>query len=789
MEKFFESNIREDEIYKFWQDNEFYKAISDKRKPFSISMPPPNVTGQLHMGHALDQTLQDILTRYHRMLGENALWVPGVDHAGIATQIKVEEELRKNGITRFDLGREKFLEKVWEWKKKYGDRIVHQCKRLGSSCDWSKSAFTMDDGYAKAVKKVFVNLYNKGAIYQGVRIINWCPSCLTALSDAEVEYKDEASHFWNIKYKLVDGTGEIVVATTRPETLFGDMAVVVNKDDERYKDMIGKEVYLPLTDRTIPILTDEHAKMDMGTGAVKITPSHDPNDFLVAERLGLPQLVIMNDNGTLNEHTGKYEGLDRYVAREKVVEDLEGLGLIDKIEKHEHSVGCCYRCSNTVEPLASKQWFVKMEELAKPAIEAVKNDVTEFVPKRFEKIYFNWLENIRDWCISRQLWWGHRIPAFTCDTCGWMGVSEEDIDICPKCGAKTKQEEDVLDTWFSSALWPFAILGWPDKTADLDYYYPNDVLVTGYDIIFFWVVRMMFSGLEHMDEIPFQKVLIHGIVRDSQGRKMSKSLGNGIDPLDIIEKYGADSLRGQLVTNNSPGNDMRFVEAQTEAARNFTNKLWNATKFYIMNKSEDSKIFIPNELNPEDEWILSKLNSLSQNIENNMKNFEIGVCYGNIESFIWNDLCDNYIEMIKPRLRESDENAIAIMGYVLDASVKFLHPFMPFITEEIYQIIHGYDYNTKSTISTAPYPKYNEAFNYDTAKFDMAIKLAKRDKELETLQKEKTRLEKEISIFTKKLSNESYVNNAPKAVVDKDREKLANYEALLIDVKGQLDEL
>lgn len=681
----------EERLYNTWVEKGYFTPTPDKTKePFTIVIPPPNVTGQLHMGHALDETLQDILIRYKRMAGFNALWIPGTDHAGIATQIKVEEVLRKEeGKTRYDLGREKFVEKVWEWKKLYGDRIINQLKKLGSSCDWTRERFTMDEGCSKAVKEVFVNLYKKGLIYQGSRIINWCPRCITALSDAEVEHAEQAGHFWHIKYPVKGSDEFVVIATTRPETLFGDTAVAVNPEDERYKDIIGKTLLLPLTDREIPVIADAYVDKEFGTGCVKITPAHDPNDFEVGLRHDLAQIKVLNDDATMNHYAGKYEGMDRYECRKQMIKDLDEMGLLVKVEDHSHNVGQCYRCGTTVEPIISKQWFVKMNSLAQPAIDAVKKKDTEFVPEHFEKVYFHWLENIRDWCISRQLWWGHRIPAFYCDDCGEMVVTKEDGAVCSKCGKPMRQDPDTLDTWFSSALWPFSTLGWPDKTEDLSYFYPTSVLVTGYDIIPFWVMRMMFSGIEHTGEVPFKYVFIHGLVRDAQGRKMSKSLGNGVDPLEVIDEFGADALRFTLATGNSPGNDMRFSTERVTASRNFANKIWNASRFVQMNLTID-ELCVPaaSELALEDKWILDKLNRLVSEVTENLDKFELGVAVAKLYDFIWDEFCDWYIELVKPRLYDTEnptnKTAQQVLSYVLSNTLKLLHPFMPFITEEIW---------------------------------------------------------------------------------------------------------
>ncbi len=679
----------EDRLYTRWVENGYFTPKADSSKePFTIVIPPPNVTGQLHMGHALDETLQDILIRYKRMAGFNALWVPGTDHAGIATQVKVEEVLRKEeGLSRYDLGREKFVERVWDWKKLYGSRIINQLKKLGSSCDWSRERFTMDETLSKAVREVFVSLYEKDLIYQGNRIINWCPKCITALSDAEVEYAEQAGHFWHIKYPIKDSDGYVEIATTRPETLLGDTAVAVHPDDERYKDLVGKMLVLPLVGREIPVVADEYVDKDFGTGCVKITPAHDPNDFEVGKRHNLEVIKVLNDDATVNSYGGKYEGLDRYEARKQMVADLEEQGLLVAVKDHTHNVGQCYRCGTTVEPITSKQWFVKMQPLAEKALEVVKDGTVKFVPDRFSKTYINWMENVHDWCISRQLWWGHRIPAFYCDACGVTTVSREDITACPKCGGKLTQDEDVLDTWFSSALWPFSTLGWPEKTKDLEYFYPTSVLVTGYDIIFFWVARMIFSAMEHMGKEPFKHILIHGLVRDAQGRKMSKSLGNGVDPLEVIEEFGADALRFTLATGNSPGNDMRYSVEKVTASRNFANKIWNASRFVQMNLSI-SELKVPENLCIEDKWILTKYNNLVEEVTENLDKFELGVAVAKLYDFIWDVFCDWYIELVKPRLYDvadpSNETAQYVLSYVLSNTLKLLHPFMPFITEEIW---------------------------------------------------------------------------------------------------------
>ena len=714
LEKNYNPSEIEGRLYQKWLDNKYFHAqVNKDKKPFTIVMPPPNITGQLHMGHALDNTLQDILIRFKRMQGYEALWVPGTDHASIATEAKIVEAMRKEGITKEEIGRDEFLKRAWDWKAEYGGRIVSQLKKIGSSADWDRERFTMDEGCSKAVKEVFVNLYNKGQIYKGERIINWCPKCLTSISDAEVEYEDQAGHFWHLRYPLSDGSGYIQMATTRPETMLGDTAVAVNPDDERYKDMVGKTVILPIVHREIPIIADEYVEMEFGTGVVKITPAHDPNDFEVGLRHKLPVINVMTEDAKIVDDYPKYAGMDRYEAREAIVKDLEAEGALVKIEDYSHNVGTCYRCHTTVEPRVSKQWFVKMKELAEPAIEAVKKGDTRFVPEHFDKTYFHWLEGIKDWCISRQLWWGHRIPAWYCDECGEMVVTKEDSAVCPKCGKPMRQDPDTLDTWFSSALWPFSTLGWPEKTPELEYFYPTDVLVTGYDIIFFWVVRMMFSGLEHMGEVPFKNVLIHGLVRDSQGRKMSKSLGNGIDPLEVIDKYGADALRLTLVTGNAPGNDMRFYWERVEASRNFANKVWNASRFIMMNLDKaEAKAVSLDELTPADKWILSKLNTLAKDVTENMENFDLGVAVGKIYDFIWEEFCDWYIEMVKPRLYNDEDTTKAAALYtlktVLIESLKLLHPYMPFITEEIFCNLQ----DEEESIMISNWPVYKEEFSF-----------------------------------------------------------------------------
>ncbi len=718
----------EDKIYSYWIENNCFKASpNSKKKPYTIVIPPPNITGQLHMGHALDETLQDILIRWKRMSGYEALWLPGTDHAAIATEAKIVEAMRKEGLTKEGIGREAFMERAWKWKEQYGGRIVEQLKKLGSSCDWSRERFTMDEGCSKAVKEVFVKYYEKGLIYRGERIINWCPHCKTSLSDAEVTYEDQAGHFWHLRYPLTDGSGYVQLATTRPETLLGDTAVAVNPKDERYAHLIGKTVTLPLVGREIPIVGDDYVDMEFGTGVVKITPAHDPNDFEVGLRHNLPVLNVMTEDAKITEDYPAYAGLDRYEARKKIVEDLEKGGYLVKIEEHEHNVGTCYRCGTTVEPRVSTQWFVKMKPLAQPAIDAVKNGETKFVPERFDKTYFHWLENIRDWCISRQIWWGHQIPAFYCDDCGEMVVTKESSAVCPKCGKPMRQDPDTLDTWFSSALWPFSTLGWPDNTEDLKYFYPTSTLVTGYDIIFFWVIRMMFSGIENMGKPPFSTVLIHGLVRDSQGRKMSKSLGNGIDPLEIIAQYGADALRFMLATGNAPGNDMRFIEDKVIASRNFANKLWNASRFIMMNLPDDFEFKgLPENLTIEDKWLVSRFNNLAKIVNDNLDKFELGIAVSNLYDFIWDIFCDWYIELTKPRIAaggESKETAQQVLVWAISGMLKLLHPFMPYITEEIWQTLN----DGKSPIMLESFPVYDEKLNYseDEAKFEKVISAIK----------------------------------------------------------------
>ena len=715
MNKTYNPSEIEDRLYKKWMDKKYFHAEVDRsKKPFTIVMPPPNITGQLHMGHALDNTLQDILIRFKRMQGYNALWQPVTDHASIATEVKVTNKLKEEGIDKEELGREGFLKRTWEWKEEYGGRIVSQLKKLGSSADWDRERFTMDEGCSKAVQEVFIRLYEKGYIYQGSRIINWCPVCQTSISDAEVEYEDQAGHFWHINYPIVGTDKCIEIATTRPETMLGDTAIAVHPDDERYKDLVGKMVLLPIVNKEIPIVADSYVDKEFGTGAVKITPAHDPNDFEVGKRHNLEEINILNDDGTINENGGKFAGMDRYEARKAIVKELEEEGYLVRIEAHEHNVGTHDRCHTTVEPMVKKQWFVKMSEMAKPAIEAVKNGDLRFVPGHFDRTYLHWLENIRDWCISRQLWWGHRIPAYYCDECGEIVVAKEMPSVCPKCGCTHfTQDEDTLDTWFSSALWPFSTLGWPEKTEDLDYFYPTNVLVTGYDIIFFWVIRMVFSGYEQTGKCPFSDVLIHGLVRDEQGRKMSKSLGNGIDPLEIIEQYGADALRLTLVTGNAPGNDMRYSEKKIIASRNFANKVWNASRFMLMNieKADLSNVSLA-DLTPADKWILSKANSLVKEVTDNMEKYDFGVAVAKLNDFIWEEFCDWYIEMVKPRLYNEEDTtkaaALFTLKKVLTISLKLLHPYMPFITEEIFCSLQ----DEEESIMVSEWPVFEEEFDF-----------------------------------------------------------------------------
>ena len=721
LEKLYDPARVEDDIYAFWLNGGYFHTKADKnKKPYTIVMPPPNVTGQLHMGHAMDETWQDILIRYKRMQGYAALWVPGTDHASIATEAKVVAKMKEEGLTKEMLGRDGFLERAWAWKNQYGDRIVSQLKKLGCSCDWDRERFTMDEGCSKAVLKVFKYLYDKDLIYRGERIINWCPHCKTSISDAEVEYEDQEGSFWHLKYPIV-GTDEfLVLATTRPETMLGDTAVAVHPDDERYKHLHGKKVLLPLLNKEIPIVIDTYVDMEFGTGVVKITPAHDPNDFEVGQRHNLPIVKVLDETAHMTADCGKYAGMDRYEARKAIVADLEAGGYLEKIEPHAHNVGTCYRCGTTIEPMVSKQWFVRMVPLAGPAIDAVRDGRIKFVPERFDKQYYHWMENTRDWCISRQLWWGHRIPAYYCDACGEVHVSDEPMTTCPKCGGALRQDEDTLDTWFSSALWPFSTLGWPDKTEDLDYFYPTNTLVTGYDIITFWVSRMIFSGLEYTGKVPFDTVLIHGLVRDAQGRKMSKSLGNGIDPLEIIAQYGADALRLTLVLGSTPGNDMRFSDEKIKASRNFANKLWNATRFVMMNLPEDFQAGLPaaDKLDLSDKWILSTLNNLARTVTDNLDKFELGLAAQKVQDFIWEVYCDWYIEIAKVRLNSTDpeeaDNARKVLVYVLTQALKLLHPFMPFITEEIYRALPG----TSETIMTEQWPVFCEELNYAAEEAD-----------------------------------------------------------------------
>ena len=872
--KTYDPSATEDKLYKTWEEKGYFNAEVDKnKKPFTIVIPPPNVTGQLHMGHAFDETLQDILIRTKRMQGYSALWMPGTDHAGIATQIKVEENLRKEeGLTRYDLGREKFLERVWAWKNQYGDRIIQQLKKLGSSCDWRRERFTMDEGCSKAVKEVFVNLYNKGLIYKGSRIINWCPHCATALSDAEVEYETQPGKLWYIKYDIKDSDECMIVATTRPETFMGDSGIAVNPEDERYKHLVGKMAILPIIGREIPIFADDYVDKEFGTGCVKTTPCHDPNDFEMGQRHNLEQILVFNEDATVNENGGKYQGMDRYECRKAVLADLEAEGRLVKIEDHTHNVGTCYRCGTTVEPMTSAQWFVKMAPLAKDAIRVVDEGEIKFVPERFSKTYTHWMENVHDWCISRQLWWGHRIPAYYCEDCGEMVVAKEDVTTCPKCGGHhIRQEEDVLDTWFSSALWPFSTLGWPDKTPELEYFYPTDTLVTGYDIIFFWVARMIFSGMEHMKEVPFKTVYIHGLVRDEQGRKMSKSLGNGIDPLKVIDQYGADALRFTLATGNSPGNDMRYSKDRVEASRNFCNKIWNASRFIQMNLTID-KVQLPKTLTMEDKWILSKFNTLVQDVTTNIDKYELGIAAQKLNDFIWDVFCDWYIEIAKTRLQNKDdketcENVQNVLCYVLSGSMQLLHPFMPFITEEIYCTLNP----DEDSIMIAAWPKETEDFAYaeDEAAVEMMkeavrsirgvrtsmnvppskkasvfvvtedaavqetfkngavffgtlagasevhvqadkagiaddavsavipqatiyipfAELVDLEKEIARLTKEEERLTKEIARSNGMLGNPNFINKAPEAKVQAEKEKLANYQQMMEQVQTRLEQL
>ena len=715
MDKVYNPKSFEDRLYKEWEEGGCFKAVRDDDKvPFTIVMPPPNITGQLHMGHAMDETLQDSIIRFKRMQGYCALWLPGTDHASIATEVKIVEQMKKEGLSKESLGRDGFLKRAWDWKAKYAGRIVEQLKKLGSSCDWSRLTFTMDEKCSKAVREVFFNLYNKKLIYRGSRIINWCPCCKTTLSDVEVDYSEEEGHFWHIKYFTEDGSAALEVATTRPETMFGDTAVAVNPEDKRYKHLIGKNVILPVSNKPIPIVGDEHADMEFGTGVVKITPAHDPNDFEVGLRHNLPVVRVMNDDGTMNELAGKYNGMDRYECRKKLVEELKALGNLVSVEPHVHNVGHCYRCGATVEPIVSKQWFVKMESLARPAIHAVLDKKISFIPERFAKTYYNWMENVKDWCISRQLWWGHRIPVWYCNDCGKEICAKDDVKECPHCKSRNLvQDEDVLDTWFSSALWPFSTLGYPDDTSDLEYFYPTDVVVTGYDIIFFWVSRMIFSGLEHMRKVPFRDVLMHGLVRDEKGRKMSKSLGNGVDPLEVIDKYGADSLRFSLLQGVSPGNDTRYSDTKVESCRNFMNKIWNASRFVIMN-SEGRKIKPLSEIKllPADKWIIAKLQSAIRDVTLAMNKYELGIACQIMYDFMWSDFCDWYIELVKPVLYSDDttkrDGAISVLVFVLENALKLLHPFIPFVTDEIYRSLP----NASGTIMNKEFPRYNAKLSY-----------------------------------------------------------------------------
>ena len=842
LEKTYNPQEIEGRIYSKWLEKKYFHAEVDRsKKPFTIVMPPPNITGQLHMGHALDNTMQDILIRFKRMQGYNALWQPGTDHAAIATEVKVIEALKKEGIDKHDLGREKFLDRVWDWRKEYGGRIVNQLKKMGSSADWDRERFTMDEGNNKAVTEVFCNLYEKGYIYKGSRIVNWCPVCQTTISDAEVIHEEQEGHFWHIKYPVVGEEGRFVeIATTRPETLLGDTAVAVNPEDERYQDIIGKTLKLPLTDREIPVIADAYVDKEFGTGCVKITPAHDPNDFEVGKRHNLEEINIMNDDATINELGGKYAGMDRYEARKAMVADLDALGLLVKVVPHTHMVGTHDRCKTTVEPLVKPQWFVKMEEMAKPAKQAVVDGELKLVPERMDKTYYNWLDNIRDWCISRQLWWGHRIPAWYCQDCGETIVARQTPCTCPKCQSKNlKQDEDTLDTWFSSALWPFSTLGWPEKTEDLDYFYPTNVLVTGYDIIFFWVIRMVFSGIEQTGKLPFDHVLFHGLVRDDQGRKMSKSLGNGIDPLEVIDKYGADALRLTLITGNAPGNDMRFYWERVEASRNFANKIWNASRFIMMNmeKADTAEVDL-SKLTQADRWILSKVNTLAKEATENLEKFEMGIAADKVHSFIWEEFCDWYIEMVKPRLwNDEDETkaaAIWTLKTVLIQSLKLLHPYMPFITEEIFCNLQ----DEEESIMISKWPEFREEWNFadvvsekesvrdifenskvffatlgyasevhvqadkagiaedavsvlihDAALYMPFAELVDIEKEIERLTKEQGRLQGEIKRAQGMLNNPKFVEKAPAAKIEEEKGKLEKYTQMLAQVEERLGQL
>lgn len=863
--KLYEPKEVEDKIYQYWLENDCFKATADPdKKPYTIVIPPPNITGQLHMGHALDNTLQDILIRYKRMSGYATLWLPGTDHASIATEAKIVEAMRKEGISKDDIGREGFLKRAWDWKDKYGSRIISQLKKMGSSCDWSRERFTLDEGCSKAVKEVFCKYYEKGLIYRGERIINWCPHCKTSISNAEVNYEEQDGHFWHIRYPLVGGGGYVEVATTRPETLLGDTAVAVNPNDERYKDLIGQYCVLPLVGRRIPIVADEHAQLDKGTGCVKITPAHDPNDFEVGKRCHLPMEVVLTEDAKITAAYPKYAGMDRYEARKAIIEDLRAGGFLAEIEDLKHEVGTCYRCGTTIEPMLSLQWFVKMEPLAKAAIDVVRSGDIKFVPERFDKNYFHWMENTQDWCISRQLWWGHRIPAFYCDDCGETVVTKEDKAYCPKCGKEMRQDSDTLDTWFSSALWPFSTLGWPEKTNDLDYFYPTSTLVTGYDIITFWVSRMIVAGMEHMHEKPFDTVLIHGLVRDSQGRKMSKSLGNGIDPLEVIDQYGADALRFMLASGNSPGNDMRYSDEKVKASRNFANKLWNATRFIMMNLPEDFEVTgeLPEHLELEDKWLVSKLNKLAKEVNENLEKFELGVAVSKLYDFIWDVYCDWYIELTKPRINaggKTAESAQTILVWAIIRILKLLHPFMPFITEEIWQALKGgtplmlerfpvyeneLDYpdeeadfekiiaaiksvrNRRAEMNVPPSKKaelfietdevetfkkgimFFERLAYaskveisnedpqisdavacvtDAARLFIPLsEIIDKDKELARLTKEKTSVEKDITIISGKLNNPGFLAKAPAQLVESEKAKLAKAKEKLAKIEQSI---
>ena len=877
LEKNYNPSEIEDRLYQKWLDKKYFHAeVNRDKKPFTIVMPPPNITGKLHMGHALDNTMQDILIRFKRMQGYEALWVPGTDHASISTEVKVTNALKDEGIDKHELGREGFLKRTWEWKKEYGGTITSQLKKIGSSCDWDRERFTMDEGCSNAVQTVFINLYNKGLIYKGSRIVNWCPVCNTSISDAEVEHEEQTGHFWHINYPVAGEEGRFVeIATTRPETLLGDSALAVNPNDDRYKDIIGKMVELPLTDRQIPVIADEYVDMEFGTGVVKITPAHDPNDFEVGKRHNLPEINILNDDATINNLGGKYAGMDRYEARKAMVADLEELGLLVKVEEHVHNVGTHDRCKTTVEPMIKQQWFVKMDELIKPAVEGVKNGDIELMPASMDKTYFNWTDNIRDWCISRQLWWGHRIPAYYCDDCGEMEVSAAAVCKCKKCGSTNiTQDPDTLDTWFSSALWPFSTLGWPDNTDELEYFYPTDVLVTGYDIIFFWVIRMIFSGYEHMGKKPFSKVLFHGLVRDSQGRKMSKSLGNGIDPLEVIDKYGADALRYTLITGNAPGNDMRFYRERVEASRNFANKVWNASRFIMMNDPENTVKadgVLPDNLTEADKWILSKMNNLISEVTDNMEKYELGIAVSKLNDFIWEEFCDWYIEMVKPRLYNDEDTtktaAIWTLKTVLIDALKLLHPYMPFITEEIFCNIQ----DKEESIMISDWPVFKESFifkeeenaietikeavrNIRNIRAEMNVAPSRKalvyvvsenenirsifengkvffatlgyasdviiqenreniapdavstvipdaviyipfaelvdiEKEIERLEKEKNKLFGEIKRCEGMLNNEKFISKAPEAKINEEKEKLAKYQQMLMQVTQRLETL